>query len=408
MKKFVLLILILAVPFVAADPVIPQPSCSAPLSGTFGANLGSQAFELPESKEANYTELIFNTADTGTENASSTLYVILSASERSSVSEGTPSFDANWIRWVNISFYVIRGAPGNDQRTLTIQWQDETVTHNANSQYGILSTTWGGTNLLPGTAGYRYLSVAKSVSIASDILRDRTCNEYDGYLRLSSGSNFTTEILPATFLDVKPVDLPPGAAQNFTVSPGAFVNVLEWDPPIAGDTPTGYKIYRRDPTILVPTLLATIGTNTSYNDAKLPCTQAWQYAIVAFNGEGDGPSTSWSASTTPRCRNGNLFGDDGQIYGPGGKEGLGEAFGVSSDSAGILWGILVTLLLTCLGAAILASHGMMGIGAGLGGIVGGGIAFATGMFPLWLLVLVIVLCGAIGILLSLFLRPSEG
>ena len=92
----------------------------------------------------------------------------------------------------------------------------------------------------------------------------------------------------------------PGAPQSLSATAGNAQVSLSWSAPSSdgGSAITGYKIYRGTTTGSL-SLLATIGTNTSFVSAGLTNGQIYYYAVSAVNAAGEGAQSS-EASATPR------------------------------------------------------------------------------------------------------------
>jgi len=88
----------------------------------------------------------------------------------------------------------------------------------------------------------------------------------------------------------------PSAPQNLVATPGDQRVALSWQAPASdGGSPiTNYKIYRNG------TLLATIGTNTSYVDYNVVNGVTYTYKVSAVNSVGEGPFSN-EVSATPQA-----------------------------------------------------------------------------------------------------------
>lgn len=193
--------------------------------------------------------------------------------------------------------------------------------------------------------------------------------------------------------------------QNFTAIAQSFQNYLSWDPPLSnGSGPVlGYNIYREDSITETPVLYQTLN-DTEFLDDNLACNNpGYNYSITAFNSFGESEPTPWSGFLYPLCRSNTLFGENGQIFGPGGKEGLGETLGVSTTAAGMFWGIIITIGIMMLGYIL-----FQGAGAVVGAIVGIALSMAWTMFPLWVVMIVIALSLAIFIVIAMLKNSSQG
>jgi len=91
---------------------------------------------------------------------------------------------------------------------------------------------------------------------------------------------------------------PPGVPQSLVLTPGASTVGLSWSAPASngGAALTSYKIYRGT-TSGALSLLATIGTNTSFSDVTLSNGVTYYYQVSAVNSKGEGPRTAESSAT---------------------------------------------------------------------------------------------------------------
>lgn len=97
----------------------------------------------------------------------------------------------------------------------------------------------------------------------------------------------------------------PGPVDNVVATGGALSVLVEWDPPVTGGTPTGYKIYavnnHTDPfgsAVLVGTV--TGATTLQFTHVGLVADSPWRYWVTAYNFAGesteDGPADATTTS----------------------------------------------------------------------------------------------------------------
>lgn len=158
---------------------------------------------------------------------------------------------------------------------------------------------------------------------------------------------------------------------------------LSWTTPASGLPIIGYNVSRVNPDGGDPQAFP-LGVVNSMSDSALTTNRT--YNVTARNAVGTG-----AASNSVLCRQAPvpLFGDSGVLYGPGGSAGLAVALGTNVTGALILYGIVVVLLFAGIGFAFFGAPG-----AAAGALLGLFIAIAAGMFPLWLILLLVVVCAA--------------
>lgn len=423
MKKLTtILAMVLLIPLSAATTVFPSPfpsSCTIGLDRLIVAPGGGSGGQLHYA--AQWMTNVNGTPEstritTQWDVAGQTGGMLIAI--KSTTDSGTPG----WIYGVNFTWSG--GVTNNRAYPLTVSWANQTV------QFGPEINGLPGT---PPTISSIVFTGNASKTFANDgvavIIQERVnvldsfeikvgdpCSAYGGSGRYKSGSASDTNLTTRCYCVVSSFPLnttvqgTPTVPLNLTVTPGAFENLLEWDPPANnGSGPVlGYNIYRQDNITMTPVLLTSVNA-TSYVDRPLPCAStAYNYSIAAFNAEGEGDATAWSGFFVPLCRTGTLFGgENSQIYGPGGRAGLAAALGIPEVAAGFFWGMLIIIALTILGGILGTLIGFTLAGALTGAVVGLALTTLWEMIPWWATLFVVVFAAASFILLYTLRSPSQ-
>lgn len=171
---------------------------------------------------------------------------------------------------------------------------------------------------------------------------------------------------------------PPGTPTGLTLTEQIpKTAVLNWTAPAndGGSPITNYRVYRDG------TLFATVGNVLTYSDTTAETLHC--YRVSAVNAIGESSLTGEvCTSGIPNCE--NLVGDQGCLF--GGNPGVvAESVGVSVTALYFLWGLLGVIGTTFFGYRYLSSGGAI---AGCG--ISTGMCYILGLFPLWTLLLLIV------------------
>lgn len=380
MKSLLILAIIALASFTAAfaeaaQVVTPAVSCTNQAAQFItSGSLSSQAFTFPTELSARSSVFYFD-GDSPVGNDTGQVTIIISASERSATQSSPPAFDADWLRWVNLSVYTNAWDSGNPG-TLTIDWANQTWSQTiTNARFGILSATWGGANLIPSTAGYRYVSlhIQDGTGLGMRFEVSNGCASYNGYLRFTPALNYTDRILRGSaFLDVGAA--PPSAPTLSNAGSLYLSNALSWT---AVSGALGYNLTRVSPS----------GTALTYVLGASPLTYTdvvtdkgmWRYNVTAWHEGGQATSSDVFINATYPPLADTLIGDL-----PTQSAAL---FGSASDDAQKATKFFFgTLLLIAIAGPLAMLFGPLA--GGLAGLATVTFLAITGWWPAWVLVLI--------------------
>lgn len=169
---------------------------------------------------------------------------------------------------------------------------------------------------------------------------------------------------------------------------------------------TAYAVYRGTTNTSLSLLVTLPPTVRSYDDEMAPGNDFYYAVRVANATTSTGNSNVVHVAYTPPPP--PLYGDNGIIYGPGGKAQLAATMKISPTALGIFYGLIYLLGFTAAGFALGASSGHGGFTATFGAIVGLVFTIVLDFFPAWLVALVAVVAGATFLLIRQVRNRSGG